>query len=168
MLPAELVDVRLVPGVDATVRSLAAVGVVVLSAMAGGWRCLCSLALPVAQAKLHRAWSYSTIPTCERRPNSLELREPLRWLHVRRQRHLVSEPRAYVRADSLREILVRRQPAGLRRSSASCRRGKEHGVHCAALRQVLYTARCESSECTLFAGRQATYVSVYTTAETGQ
>lgn len=70
MLPAELVDVRLVPGVDATGRSLtAAVGVVILlSAMAGGWRCLCSLALPVAQAKLHRAWSYSTIPTCERRP----------------------------------------------------------------------------------------------------
>ena len=69
MLPAELVDVRRVPGVDATGRSLAeAVGVVLLSAMAGGWRCLCSLALPVAQAKLHRAWSYSTIPTCERRP----------------------------------------------------------------------------------------------------
>jgi hypothetical protein len=37
MLPAELVDVRLVPGVDATVRSLAAVGVVLLSAMAGGF-----------------------------------------------------------------------------------------------------------------------------------
>ena len=30
---------------------------------------------------------------------SLEVREPLRWLHVRRQRHLVSEPRACVRAD---------------------------------------------------------------------
>ena len=30
---------------------------------------------------------------------SLEAREPLRWLHVRRQRHLVSEPRACVRAD---------------------------------------------------------------------
>ena len=29
---------------------------------------------------------------------SLEVREPLRWLHVRRQRHLVSEPRADVRA----------------------------------------------------------------------
>lgn len=42
MLPAELVDVRLVPGVDATARSLAAVGVVVvlllLSAMAGAVR----------------------------------------------------------------------------------------------------------------------------------
>jgi len=75
MLPAELVDVRLVPGVDATVRSLAAaVGEVLLSAMAGGWRSLCSLALPVAQAKLHRAWSYSTIPTCERRP--IEFRPP--------------------------------------------------------------------------------------------
>jgi len=37
MLPAELVEVRLVPGVDATVRSLAAVGVVLLSAMAGGF-----------------------------------------------------------------------------------------------------------------------------------
>ena len=28
---------------------------------------------------------------------SLDLREPLRWLHVRRRRHLVSEPRACVR-----------------------------------------------------------------------
>ena len=39
MLAAELVDVRLVPGVDATGRSLAAaaVGVVLLSAMAGGF-----------------------------------------------------------------------------------------------------------------------------------
>jgi hypothetical protein len=73
MLPAELVDVRLVPGGDATVRSLAAaVGVVLLSAMAGGLRSLCMRALPVAQAKLHRAWSYSTIPTCERR--SIEFR----------------------------------------------------------------------------------------------
>ena len=67
MLPAELIDVRLVPGVDATGRSLAAVGGLLLSAMAGGLRSLCSRALPVAQAKLHRAWSYSTIPTGERR-----------------------------------------------------------------------------------------------------
>jgi hypothetical protein len=68
MLPAELVDVRRVPGVDATVRSLAAEGLV-LSAMAGSCSSLCIVALPVAEAKLHRAWSYSTIPTCERRTN---------------------------------------------------------------------------------------------------
>lgn len=52
MLPAELVEVRLVPGLDATTRSLAGVGLgAVLSAMA-------DLLLCYAGAKLHRAWSY--------------------------------------------------------------------------------------------------------------
>jgi hypothetical protein len=62
MLPAELVEVRLVPGVDATMRSLAAVGVgvvLVLSAMAAAVQgSLPYSRLLVAEAKLHRAWSY--------------------------------------------------------------------------------------------------------------
>jgi hypothetical protein len=62
MLPAELVEVRLVPGVDATTRSLAAAGVgvvLVLSAMAAAVQGLLPYnSLLVAEAKLHRAWSY--------------------------------------------------------------------------------------------------------------
>ena len=100
MLPAELVDVRLVPGVDATVRSLAgAVGVVMLlSAMAGGWRCLCSLhcLLPRPSSTVRGAIQLYRLVRGDLL--SLDLREPLRWLHVRRRRHLVSEPRACVRA----------------------------------------------------------------------
>jgi len=115
MLPAELVDVRRVPGVDATVRSAAAVGVVVLlSAMAGGWSCLGNVALPVAEAKLHRAWSYSTIPTCERR--SIEFRPPGAVALAARASPGVIWSQSLVRADSLREILVRRQPVQVRES----------------------------------------------------
>jgi hypothetical protein len=61
MLPAELVEVRLVPGVDATTRSLAAAGVgvvLVLSAMAAGVQEMLPYYLLVAETKLHRAWSY--------------------------------------------------------------------------------------------------------------
>jgi hypothetical protein len=82
MLPAELVDVRRVAGVDATVRSLAAVEVVLLSAMAGSWSSLCIVALPVAEAKLHRAWSYSTIPTCERRSTDFRPAGAVARLHL--------------------------------------------------------------------------------------
>lgn len=63
---------------------------------------------------------------------SLEVREPLRWLHVRRQRHLVSEPRACVRADSLRESLVRRQPAGL--AGVAQVAGQGRSMKCTVLR----------------------------------
>lgn len=55
MLPAELVEVRLVPGLDATTRSLGLESV--LSAMAGSARSP-GRCLLVAEAKLHRAWSY--------------------------------------------------------------------------------------------------------------
>lgn len=73
-MPAELVDVRLVPGLDATTRSLATAGVgadVVLSAMAGCWSCPRVVALLVAEAELHRAWSNQRNRRRERRGLSL-------------------------------------------------------------------------------------------------
>jgi len=135
MLPAELVDVRRVPGLDATVRSLAAEGVVVLlSAMAGGCSCLCIDALPVAEAKLHRAWSYSTIPTCERR--SIEFRPPGAVALAARASPGVIWSQSLVRADSLREILVRRQPA-------SAGEGVAMSGPCSAMARLLYAARAQ-------------------------
>jgi len=134
MLPAELVDVRLVPGVDATVRSLAAaVGVVLLSAMAGGWRCLCILALPVAEAKLHRAWSYTTISPCERQP--IEFRPYGSRCTCCTCATGVIRSQSLVRADG-EIVLVRRQPEVVwcRRGSVKCT------MYCVALRQS-YLAR---------------------------
>ena len=163
MLPAELVEVRLVPGVDATVRSLAAVGVVLLSAMAGGLRSLCMRALPVAQAKLHRAWSYSTIPTGERR--LIEFRGAGAVAMAARAPPASSGLKSLVRACvrtisclSLREILVRRQPAGVARGADEGR-----SVKCTVLRydKFLYAASWICVRCSL-AGR-ATYVSAETT-----
>lgn len=94
---------------------------------------------------------------------SLEVREPLRWLHVRRQRHLVSEPRACVRADSLRESLVRRQPAGL--AGVAQVAGEGRSMRCTVMCcAVLRYERLFYASTRLYHVRwQATYVSAYPT-----